>query len=127
MNQNSVALICVRREKTTQTMLVIYKPTVAEFLKEASFAVYVFITSETTAHYHKLKVVLSAWNMEDQPIQLHLEVDSVMYGDTAGYKQLVEYANSTLEEIKVKIVDAELEVREGIFSTTDKPVLGRHL
>lgn len=108
-------------------MLVIYKPTIAEFLKEASFAAYVFITSETTQHYHKLKIVLSAFNMEDQPIQIHLEVDSVMYGDTLGYKQLVEQANSRLEEIKVKILEAELEIREGIFSTTEKPVLGTFL
>lgn len=106
-------------------MLVIYKPTLEAFLKEASFAVYTFITSETTAHFHKLKIVLSAWDMEDHPIQLHLDVDSVMYGDTAGYNKLVEAAKTKLEGINGQIVEAELEVREGIFSTVDKPVLGQ--
>ena len=110
--------------KPHKIMLVIYKPNLMAFLKEASFAVYTFIASETTAHFHKLKIVLSAWDMEDHPIQLHLDVDSVIYGDTAGYNKLVEAANIMLDEINGKITEAELEVREGIFSTVDKPVLG---
>lgn len=106
-------------------MFVVYKPNLTEFLKEASFAVYTFISSETTAHFHKIKIVLSAWDMEDHPIQLHLEVDSVIYGDTAGYNKRIEAAKAKLEGINRQIIEAELEVREGIFSTVDRPVEGQ--
>jgi hypothetical protein len=106
-------------------MFIVYKPNLTEFLKEASFAVYTFIASETTAHFHEVKIVLSAWDMEDHPIQLHLKVDSALYGNTSGYNKIVEIAKAKLEEINRQIIEAELEVREGIFSTVDRPVVGQ--
>lgn len=112
--------------KPHKIMLIIYKSNLEEFLKEASFAVYSTISSASSQHYQSIKIVLSAWNYEDQPIQLHFDVDQVIYGDDEQLKAVKNKAFEIMGEIKTQITGAQLEARDGVFGTVEKPIMGTY-
>ena len=104
--------------------IIIYKSNLEELIEEASFAVYTTVQKVIQNHYISTRIVLSAWNYEDQPIQLHIEIGNALASDEYYGLQINEQAFRSLDEIKLKIRAAELEVRDGVFSSVDKPILG---
>lgn len=104
--------------------IIIYKSNLEELIEEASFAVYTTVQKVIQNQYISTRIVLSAWNYEDQPIQLHIEIGNALALDEDRCAQINEQAFQSLDAIKLMIKDAELEVRDGVFSSVDKPIMG---
>jgi hypothetical protein len=104
--------------------IIIYKSNLEELIEEASFAVYATVQKVIQNQWLSTRIVLSAWNYEDQPIQLHIEIGNALASDEERCAAINEQAFQSLDAMKLKIKAAELEVRDGVFSTVDKPIMG---
>lgn len=107
-----------------QQPLIIFKNDLESFSNEVEKIAWSTIVTSSTNHFANTDLILSGFNKEGKAIQLRVSIGNDFVSDAPARKDSFKRAKEKEEVCRKRLEDDGIEVRQGGFSTSEKPIYG---